>query len=161
MATMSMEQPPEVVVPVEREVDVVVAQRRACLYAAGLGFDRRAQSEVATAVSEAAANMLKYARSGRIILRTFCGPEPVLEFEAVDRGGGIADLRLAMRDGVSEGRALTPDVPAGNRQGLGLGLGAIGRLMDELQVFSSREGTRVVARKTRRAARLGPAGQGS
>jgi serine/threonine-protein kinase RsbT len=150
MATaMGTEHPPEVVVAIEREGGVVVAQRRARLYAAALGFARQAQWEVATAVSEAAANMLKYARSGHIVLRAVGNTGHVLEFEAVDRGSGIADLALAMKDGVSEGRDLTVDAAAGHRRGLGLGLGAIRRLMDDLQVFSTGDGTRLVARKSR------------
>lgn len=98
-----------------------------------LGFADADQARCATAVSELARNVLKYAREGRVTLRgvtraTRVGLEALVE----DEGPGIADLELALRDHYSTGGSL------------GLGLGGVKRLMDELHIDSTPgAGTRV------------------
>lgn len=127
--------------------DVVIAQPRARLMATAMGFPRQAQWEIATVVSEAATNIIKHTGCGSVHLREQSGPPRCLEFEAIDHGGGIGDVALAFRDGVSEGTDLTVPRPIVPHRGLGLGLGAIRRLMDRLEVRSSERGTSVRAQK--------------
>ena len=111
--------------------DAVTAGGRARRFAEIMGFTRPQQFEIATAVSEAATNIAKFAGEGRIVLRRFAGG---LEFSAEDRGPGIADPASALRDGFSEGRQLGPDDGLHGRRGLGSGLPAIVRLMDYLSI---------------------------
>jgi serine/threonine-protein kinase RsbT len=128
-------------------VDVVSLQPGVRRFAALLGFSRRAQWEVAIAASEAAANMVKHAGGGTLILRRLDEPEPGLELEARDSGPGILEPDLAFRDHISEGIDLrSPERPPRAR-GLGVGLGAIRRLMDETRWENLPDGGRLVARK--------------
>lgn len=129
------------------QADVVVAQTRVRSMAAAMGFPRQAQWEIATALSEAGTNVIKHAGGGVVFLRDRPGPPRHLEFEAVDQGGGIGDLMLATRDGFSEGTDLTLPGPVVPHRGLGLGLGAIQRLMDRLEIRSNDHGTSVRAQK--------------
>ncbi|HLT38125.1 MAG TPA: ATP-binding protein [Enhygromyxa sp.] len=100
--------------------EVRISQAPIRRFAAELGFDRAAQWQVTIAASEAGTNMVKYGGGGRLTLRRIVEPRVGLRLEARDHGPGIGDLELALRDHLSEGR------------GLGLGLGAIQRMMDAL-----------------------------
>jgi len=81
--------------------------------------------QVATAVSELATNAAKFAGGGRVTLST---ADDVLTVTVEDDGPGLDDIERAFVDGWSEGRMV--DTPAG-RRGLGWGLGAVRRLMDD------------------------------
>ena len=122
-------------VKIARDEDVVVARQRARQVADALGFDAQQQTRVATAVSEIARNVARYAGTGTV--------EFALDLDAgqlviatADRGRGIADI-----DAVLEGRY---------RSETGMGLGIIGarRMMDAFDIrTSAAEGTTVVLRK--------------
>ena len=101
------------------------------------GFDETPCRLIATAVSELARNILKYAGTGEIRLRQVEGRNGTgVEIEAVDRGPGIEDPDAAMRDHFSSGGTL------------GLGLPGVKRMMDEFSLESMPgEGTRVTAVK--------------
>ena len=107
------------------------------LYSRQAGFEEAPSQMIATAVSELARNILKYAGTGEIRLRRVKGMGVRgVEIEAIDRGPGIADCDAAMRDHYSSGGTL------------GLGLPAVKRMMDEFSLESAPgEGTRVSARK--------------
>ncbi len=95
------------------------------------------QSRIATAVSELARNILKYAGHGEIVLRQIVGQAGRgMEVVADDKGPGIADRDRALSDHFSSGGTL------------GLGLPGVRRMMDEFDLESeSGCGTRVTARK--------------
>jgi serine/threonine-protein kinase RsbT len=138
--------------PIRTGADVVYASAEARRASLGLGFANLASAEIALAVSELATNIIKYAGEGQVRVRFVGDVRPAyLEIEAVDRGPGIDDVDLALRDGVSEGRDLAALAAHGHdprRKGLGSGLGAVARLMDALEIESGPgNGTRVVARK--------------
>jgi serine/threonine-protein kinase RsbT len=114
------------------ELDVAAAARAAREEAERCGLSRVEAQHVATAVSEVARNAVKYAGCG------------LVEFEPVERAGrrgiavavsddgpGIADIERALRDGVSTGGSL------------GYGLPGARRLMDDFDVASGPDGTRV------------------
>ena len=107
------------------------------LYSRQAGFEEAPSQMIATAVSELARNILKYAGTGEIRLRRVKGMGVRgVEVEAIDRGPGIADCDAAMTDHYSSGGTL------------GLGLPAVKRMMDEFTLESALgEGTRVSARK--------------
>ncbi|APR83275.1 Anti-sigma B factor RsbT [Minicystis rosea] len=113
-------------------------------FAAELGFSPAEQARLAVCVAELASNAAKHAGRGRIELAEVTAPPrtpdaPMVigcRVRAIDEGPGIAAVDDALRDGFSEGRPLTPDTPLSERRGLGIGLGAVCRLMSEVRVIS-------------------------
>jgi serine/threonine-protein kinase RsbT len=122
---------------------------RCCADLAGaIGLGGKAQGEIAIAVSELVTNALKFAGGGTLTARRIGAPRVGIEVVVEDDGPGIPDPDAARIDGFSEGRVLAPEDYAHRTRGLGAGLGAVQRLMDEV-VIEPRPGggTRVVARK--------------
>jgi serine/threonine-protein kinase RsbT len=119
----------------EMDVSRAVMQTKRC--AEQWGFSADLATMIATAASELARNIVKYAEQGEIIIRRLDdGAHEGLEIEARDHGPGIEDVDLAMQDNVSNGGTL------------GLGLPGVRRMMDAFQIESvPGEGTRVVAVK--------------
>jgi serine/threonine-protein kinase RsbT len=112
-----------VTVPIEREIDIVTARQAGRQLAGQIGFTSTDQTLIATAISEVARNIVVYAQRGEIVLaRVEVGPRLGIEVVARDRGPGIENLDLAMRDGYS------------TKQSLGLGLPGARRLMDEFHL---------------------------
>ena len=128
--------------PIAGEDDIVRARQRARETARELGFGMVDQSRVATAVSELARNVVRYATNGRgeASMRTLLESGRVgLEIVVSDDGPGIADVDEAMQVGFTSGA------------GLGMGLPGTRRLMDEMEVDSGLgRGTTVTVRKWRR-----------
>jgi serine/threonine-protein kinase RsbT len=112
-------------VRIEDESGILQARKDARALAADLGFDGTSQTRIATAISELARNILKYARCGEILLRPVSRDGAAgITVVAADEGPGIADLSKAMTDGFSTGH------------GLGLGLPGTRRLMDDFELAS-------------------------
>jgi serine/threonine-protein kinase RsbT len=92
------------------------------------------QTKIVTAASELARNMIDYAGGGSValgIVGTALRRGVRLVFE--DRGPGIANIELAMKDGYTTG------------SGLGLGLGGAKRLASEFIIQSTvGQGTKVI-----------------
>ena len=137
---------------VTRHSDVVCVREEALAFAEVQGLGRQDAWAVAIALSELMTNAVKFAGGGEVTVR-LCAEAARRGIEIVveDRGGGIPDPEAALVDGYSEGRMLSPDFPPIERHGLGSGLGAVRRLMDEMRI-EGREGggTRVTARRWRR-----------
>jgi serine/threonine-protein kinase RsbT len=132
--------PGEVRVPIGRDADIVAARQRGREVAAQCGFSSTDLAVVATAISELARNIVRYAASGDIVLRLVNNSERRgIEVVAADDGPGIRDVTLAMQDGYSTSGSL------------GLGLPGVRRLMDEFDIASEPgKGTKVTVRKWRR-----------
>lgn len=124
-------------VAIHTEPDATRAVMQTRRSAEAAGFDRSRVSMLGTVASELVRNILKYAGSGELIIRSVDdNGRRCLELCAVDRGPGIADIDAAMRDHVSTGGTL------------GLGLPGVKRMMDDMTVQSAPgEGTVVTARK--------------
>ncbi len=106
------------------------------MMADALGFPQQAREEIALAATELATNLIKHAGGGTLTVTPIEGARVGLELEASDTGPGIRDVEQALGDRYST---------AGTR---GTGLGAVNRLMDELDIVSQPgRGTRVVCRK--------------
>jgi len=105
--------------------------------AMAIGFDEVVSQMVATAVSELANNIVKYAGSGEIRMdRIGSGSQAGIEVVARDRGPGIEDIEKAMEDHYSSGNTL------------GLGLPGVKRMMDEFELDTEPgKGTTVTIRK--------------
>jgi serine/threonine-protein kinase RsbT len=119
---------------VVRSEDVIRVRQAARRWASDLGFGLVDQTKIVTAVSELARNALVYGGGGTVTAEQVVnGGHRGLRITFADRGPGIADVELALRDGY------------GTSGGLGLGLGGARRLVDEF-VIESRpgEGTTVV-----------------
>jgi anti-sigma regulatory factor (Ser/Thr protein kinase) len=125
-----------VVCPITREVDVYVAMRRAHELALSLGFDDVDRGKLEIAVLELTRNILAHAGTGELQIELVeAGGRRGVALEARDRGPGIADIALALRDGYS------------TRRSLGSGLPGVQRLMDTFEIESTPDGTRVHAVK--------------
>jgi serine/threonine-protein kinase RsbT len=130
--------PPTAHLPIATPADVAVARRAARVLATALGFTPVDTERVVLAVSELATNLVRYAVQGAIVLAPLARAQgPGLQVESCDAGPGIADLRQALEEGFSS---------AG---GLGHGLPAVQRLMDEVTITTAPDGTRIVARTWR------------
>jgi serine/threonine-protein kinase RsbT len=124
-------------VQIDDEAGILQARRNARELASDLGFDSTSQTLIATAISELARNILKYACHGEILLRPVArNGVRGITVVAADEGPGIADLALALTDGFSTGRSL------------GLGLPGTKRLMDDFEL-SSEVGKGTVVTTTR------------
>jgi serine/threonine-protein kinase RsbT len=136
------------VVEVWAETDRILAAGEARRFAAELGFAPEDQARLALCVAELASNAAKHAGHGRIELSEVTANDGSgrvgCRVRAVDAGPGIEAVEDALRDGFSEGRELTPDVPISERRGLGIGLGAVCRLMSDVRVISRRGGGLVI-----------------
>ena len=131
----------DVCVVIRSDADVVAARSMGRSLAERYGFGTTDVTMIATAISELARNILKYAHEGEIVLETVerdsRGGVSVL---ARDDGPGIADVGLAMQDGFS-----TAD-------SLGLGLPGTRRLVDEFELDTAPgAGTRIRLVKWTRA----------
>jgi serine/threonine-protein kinase RsbT len=142
--TLFDRRPPAVVddearVRVTVDADVVTARQKGREIAARAGFTATELTVIATAISEIARNIVKFAQRGEIVIRMIdepgrCGVTVV----ARDVGPGIVNVSDAMQDGYSTYR------------GLGLGLPGARRLMDEFDVASEvGKGTTVTMAKWR------------
>jgi serine/threonine-protein kinase RsbT len=114
-----------------------------------MGFPDQDCWAVAITISELVSNAIKFAGKGTLRLRVLQSPRAGLEVRMQDDGPGIEDFDAALTDGYSEGHMLTePEYASWPRRGLGSGLGAVKRLMDELTAERPSEGgTVVIARK--------------
>ena len=130
----------EVRVAIDSDSDIVAARQKGRELAAQCGFPSTDLAVVATAISELARNIVRYAVRGEIILRLIDdNGRRGVEVVATDDGPGIPDVTLAMQDGYSTSGSL------------GLGLPGVRRLMDEFEITSDfGKGTTVTARKWKR-----------
>ncbi len=113
---------PSLVVEVLQPVEVKRASNAAKNFAATLSFTLAECEEISLAVTELASNLIKHASGGVIKLNSLEMDGRVgIQIESEDTGPGIADAERALTDGYST---------AGS---LGAGLGAVNRLMDELE----------------------------
>jgi serine/threonine-protein kinase RsbT len=119
---------------IEKEQDVVPFRNRVKEYAVKIGMSLVNQTKLITAASELVRNMLKYAGGGITVIEVINqGRENGIRVVFQDKGPGISDIRLAMKDGFSTARSL------------GIGLPGAKRLVSEFDIKSTPgEGTEVV-----------------
>src|SRR5437868_400522 len=92
----------ELPIPIQSEADVINARQAGRELAGDLGFGATDQVLIATAISELARNILKYAGRGEVRITTHRnGGRPSIRVVAQDDGPGIANLDEALRDGYS------------------------------------------------------------
>lgn len=118
---------------IEKEQDVVPFRNRVKEYAVKIGMSVVNQTKLITAASELVRNMLKYAGGGITLIEVISeGRNSGIRLIFEDKGPGIPDIQLAMKDGFSTGKSL------------GLGLPGTKRLVNEFDIKSKvGEGTTV------------------
>lgn len=102
-------------------------RRRAAGLARALGLDETDAGRAALAATEAATNLAKHSPSGGVVILRPCGRGAArgVELLAVDRGPGMRSVDQCLADGYS-----TAGSP-------GTGLGALSRVSDEFDLFST------------------------
>ena len=129
----------ELRVGIEGDPDIVSARKAARELADRVGFSRTDLTLIATAVSEIARNIVRFAGRGEVVIELLDSPRPGVRVVARDAGPGIEDVERALTDGYS------------TYHGLGLGLPGARRLMDEFAVLSEiGRGTTVTMTKWKR-----------
>ena len=113
--------------------DVVAIRQAVRQRAIDLGFNLVDQTKIVTAASELARNTVQYGGGGTVTIEGIQeGARKGLRLTFEDRGPGIANVELAMKDGYTTG------------SGLGLGLSGAKRLSNEFLIDSQPgKGTRV------------------
>ena len=130
-------------IPIFGESDIVVARQRAAQLARKMGMGTVDQTKIATATSELARNIVRYAKIGQVIIEEVDNDiTPGLRITFKDKGPGIPDIAQAMRDGFT------------TSGGMGLGLSGSKRLVNEFEIESEPGvGTTIVLKKWKRIER--------
>ena len=113
--------------------DIVHMRQAVREHAIRQGFSLVDQTKIVTAASELARNVINYGGGGEMALEPLMdGARKGLKLAFADRGPGIPDIEMAMKDGFTTGG------------GMGLGLGGAKRLSSEFHIESQvGAGTRV------------------
>ena len=116
-----------------KEQDVVPFRNKVKEAAVKIGMGILNQTKLITAASELVRNLLKYGGGGTVEIESVSnGREDGIRLTFSDKGPGIQDIDLAMKDGYSTGKSL------------GLGLPGTKRIVNEFSIKSAvGEGTTV------------------
>jgi len=125
--------------PVQSSQDVVRVRQAAREKAIAQGFSLVEQTKMVTAASELARNTLEHGGGGEVTIEVLNdGVRKGVRLIFTDKGPGIPNMDLALKDGFSTGG------------GLGLGLSGARRLSNEFTIESKPgEGTRVAITRWR------------
>jgi serine/threonine-protein kinase RsbT len=111
--------------PVISSADVVKVRQVVRQWAGELKFTLVDQTKLVTATSELARNALEHGGGGSMLAEVIeDGAKKGLKLVFDDKGPGIANLELALKDGYSTG------------SGMGLGLSGSKRLVNDFQISS-------------------------
>ena len=101
---------------VAKDQDVVPFRNRVKGVAVKIKMGLVNQTKLITAASELVRNMLKYAGGGEILIEVVSkGRENGVRLTFKDKGPGISDIALAMKDGFSTGKSLGLGLPGAKR----------------------------------------------
>jgi signal transduction histidine kinase/ActR/RegA family two-component response regulator len=121
---------------IETEFDVVAARQRAREIAGICRFGMQDQARISTAVSELARNVYNYAGKGKIEYSIEGKTSPQLfKITIEDRGPGIPHLKEVLSGGYQ------------SQTGMGVGLIGAKRLMDQFDISTNSNGTKITLRK--------------
>jgi serine/threonine-protein kinase RsbT len=110
---------------IQSSADVVLVRQAVRQWAVELRFSLVDQTKIVTAASELARNTLDYGGGGTVKLEALQeGIRRGLRLTFEDKGPGIPDLDLALKDGFTTGG------------GLGMGLSGTKRLVNEFNIVS-------------------------
>jgi len=127
------------IVPIKTGEYVVRVRQKVRVRATEAGLSLVDQTKLITAASELARNTLDYGKGGEARVETFLAPRKGVRIAFCDKGPGIADVQLALKDGYTSG------------SGLGHGLGGARRLVDDFDIKTAvGEGTTVTVARWKR-----------
>ena len=111
-----------------------------------LGFRRKDCQELAIVVSELCSNIIKYGIRGSVEIEPVSDAENGLGVSIVasDVGPPFRDFGIALQDGCDDSGPIDPATLL-RRGGLGIGLGAVVRLMDSLELRQGQNGKEIRA----------------
>lgn len=110
---------------IQSSVDIVMVRQAVRKLAVEQGFSLVDQTKIVTAASELARNTLDYGGGGTVKLEALQeGIRRGLRLTFEDKGPGIRDIELALKDGYTTGK------------GLGMGLSGSKRLVNEFNIVS-------------------------
>ncbi len=126
----------EAALQITENSQIADARRRISAHARDLGFDETRIGALAITITEVTTNLVKHAGGGELIIRSLEESGALgIELLAIDKGPGMRDVAECLRDGYS-----TKGSP-------GTGLGAIIRMSDESDIYSTPDkGSVVMAR---------------
>ena len=117
--------PDDETLPVRSSNDIVVVRQVVRMRAVEIGFNLVEQTKIVTAASELARNTIDHGGGGSARLQSLRnGGRAGLRLTFEDKGPGIPDIELALKDGYTTGG------------GLGLGLSGARRLSNEFEIQS-------------------------
>jgi anti-sigma regulatory factor (Ser/Thr protein kinase) len=120
-------------VPITDTSSIGEARRKGLHLAERLGLDEVRSGEFALLINEIARNVLTHAGGGQaIITGSRNGSGPMVRLLGLDKGPGISDVPRAMNDGYSTSGTM------------GAGLGAMKRIANRMDIFTSPNGTIVM-----------------
>jgi len=127
-------------IKINESIDVNVAIYTIRKMASETGFNETNEVLLATATSELAVNILRYADRGEIVLRVIEGwdtKKSGIELIALDKGPGIEDVEKALSEFYTT-----------YESSLGQGLPSVVRIMDDFKIESIQDiGTMIIACK--------------
>lgn len=125
--------------PVANESHIVAVRQAVRRLALEIKLSLVDQTKIVTAASELARNLLIYGGGGEVVLEILnANPRLGLRVHFIDKGPGIPDIDVALRDGYTSGN------------GMGLGLGGAKRLVNEFEIASKvGEGTHITITRWR------------
>ena len=113
-----------ITIDIETEDDIIYARSEARRLAQELGLSLMDKTRLATAVSELARNIYKYASTGLVEIEALSDGKSGVRCRFIDEGPGIGNIDQVMQDGFSSGKSL------------GYGLPGAKRLADEFSIVS-------------------------
>jgi serine/threonine-protein kinase RsbT len=117
---------------IAREDDVHMASTVGKRVSEEYGLSKSDQTKLVVSILELTRNIVFYAGKGELFIK----PSSYgIEILAIDKGPGISNLEQVLNNTVQ------------SKTGLGLGLSGVKRLMDEFEIISNDNGTRVRAIK--------------
>lgn len=119
---------------VQSDSDIVLVRQRVRAWAVEMQFSLVDQTKLVTAASELARNTVEHGHGGELCMEVVSNEvKKGLRLTFADRGPGIPDVPMALKDGFSTGG------------GMGLGLSGSRRLVHDFDLQSKPgEGTRVM-----------------
>ena len=111
--------------PVQSNSDIVLVRQKVRAWAVELQFTLVDQTKLVTAASELARNTVEHGGGGSLQMSAVMnGLRKGLRLTFADRGPGIPDIQMALKDGYSTGG------------GMGLGLSGSRRLVNDFEIQS-------------------------
>ncbi len=118
---------------IEREDDVHMASTIGKRVSEEYGLSKSDQTKLVVSILELTRNIVFYAVKGELFIKPISSYG--IEILAIDKGPGISNLEQVLNNTIK------------SKTGLGLGLSGVKRLMDEFEIISNDNGTRVRAVK--------------